>query len=1570
MSESDLLSFLPSKTYWQQDPFAFIKPENFEKFGIDPSDIPVGTIAASKHPSQLQSRFGGNAYGLGLFEVSERLSSKDLGMLYNIPAEEAEGPKKNYKELNKIFKQIGLLIRFSKLGKIYYLIPRHLISNTFTHIMAKVDQISKVIISHRKKYLKEQQKIAVISHQDDLILQELSLRFKEHQFLLIDSIEKLRAEKEKVDLAILTTDPFEIMIMERFRTPSRRKPSATVINHYAMYLFWKIYNLLQPDGEIFIISDHHTPKGDKTARVTFNSVEEEKKFALFTHIFRTRIKYKFEQNTLDVNIFDFQKYLGGFYVEQEVVDRLLKGKDLNGLTLEDLNSLSYLNFPLNLLSFLGDQKKNWSRLLYTYFNEILLRPVIPQNIRDEWQQKYSFSEYTPKYMLTFLGRKKPLKVTLHEISHELVESKLTGCPFELLAEYRNSFEYVIDTLKTLDRLEKGNYQNLPRYFMDRIRQPFENKLQRFYAIDDVLSLKNKVRLLERIKALFNPEMIEGSRTSIFEKFEVLPFFGFTHGELREIFLIILGHTPMGRIISGKMAEKALGPVCALAKTYNTQDATNILRYCLLMTMAETEAARGSELSKEEMGELFRLYESAIRVVTNRDLDWDRIHDEETSAIGGIQKKIIRKLLMMINHYEFLENWNELKEKGAMEKETLSDYNKLNLERIENIIRLINTLDRFERNYLHSDPIQFPAFYRKFLTLEFHGTGHLFERMNSKYVFILLWIAINVAPCEVVNFNPVLSETDQSEISDKIRKVEFEAEEISIQHLDRLFLEQFRQQLLQNGSSFIVGTGFQFRLNKEINALEIDCLDMDKIIDRLNTLLETSEGWLSPSIPAEKLENIALLFSDLESFYQSHLLILEQKIFDFQMPKRQKQWFKRAGSLRTKLKSILYQIIFVPEKIFSNLSLLYEKAPSLLEFIIPEFMALKGYDLKCHKYMTDSPAEYILASAKKFQALVKKERINFQDINFLHKIAQKEFGPMATGIVGISESQIEKLEDITSGLRNNKELFDAFVRALVYQDIGRIEGLREKYRNAINPADIAHAGAVIIEKEKIAAKCGLGAEGGKALIFMVRYHSLLLHIIRGEICQCALHEVTDPKDIELCEGFFLISFIMLSAIKEDLIMEDLAKRLFGLMHLCHRVIKKETDFDEYLRRLFLKKGYLYFALHLYTEKGLEKRVSESELLESLEWKKPFEADIIASGRMIFSMERFFKLCGINYIEFSEIADFIMKTPLKYIYKKRSFSSIGYSTFEKELFEAFRIYNTLNELEEEKRHFLLNCLSGDKVRIFGYEKVCGYLNYENQIKLILLALKGVDKVCSQNVPAFVNFLEMCKKIERRYEAINAELSDLAVENLWNSDSSLRRLFKVRRGIILRYDKRHNVVLVDFQDRFNIPQKIAYMEKINDPERLKNYFHHTLRSLRKHTYHTEDYELLLENAFEKKMVKINDRLLDRAKREMESITDVIELHQLVKNFLTESLELGLSGEQKNRLTDLFELRKEALKNEKIIEIDNILLKLDDRQDMIKYWERTKAFLKANRAYFGKEFEMIIAGKFDTAIVRISRL
>ena len=79
------------------DPFGIIRPEEYSSLGIDPSDIPPGTVAARQHPPLLLGRYGGNAYGFGFVEIYGRLGKADQNMIQSIDLNREDDIKTNYR---------------------------------------------------------------------------------------------------------------------------------------------------------------------------------------------------------------------------------------------------------------------------------------------------------------------------------------------------------------------------------------------------------------------------------------------------------------------------------------------------------------------------------------------------------------------------------------------------------------------------------------------------------------------------------------------------------------------------------------------------------------------------------------------------------------------------------------------------------------------------------------------------------------------------------------------------------------------------------------------------------------------------------------------------------------------------------------------------------------------------------------------------------------------------------------------------------------------------------------------------------------------------------------------------------------------------------------------------------------------------------------------------------------------------------------------------------------------------------------------------------------------------------
>ncbi len=1554
--------------FLEGDPFGIIRPDEYAKLGIDPSDIPPGTVAAHRHPALLSSRYGGNAYGFGFFEIYDRLSKTDQNIIDSIDFNQIDEIRSTFRKINSIYKKISLLIRFSSLGKPYYLIPSHLLATSFTNIKSKAEEISKIIKGHRKKYMQESHRIGILTHMDDPIVDDLALRFKEHEFIVIDSQDKLRDIRKNLDIVIITRDLYKMVTLEMSLIRSMNALNKNQLQDYIIYMLDKIYNVLKPNGELFIVMNRYIHKTNRKASLTFKTTEEQKNFLLFSHVYKTEKRYDSTDTSFEVNIFDFERYLEQVNIGQEHREKLLKGRKSSDLSLEEINSLPYLDLPLYSKNSTG-QEKTWLKLISIYFDEIFYRSVLPESVKAEWDQRFEIKEYTPDYLLIYLAQKRKINKNIRELKKEVSRSELAGCPLPLIADYRDSFDYLIRTLKVLKEIKNKTYKGLPESYLERIREPFESVKMRYSGVNQIISLIGKINRIQKIKVQLNPDKIEGYRTRVLKNLEILSLFGFSLEELKEICLVVTGHTTGGRILAGKMSEKTLKPMTDLARSYNQTEAINLLRYCRLMSMAEIVASNRADLDPVLVTELFDLFESALRVTTNREIDWDSLLDEKVSAMGGIQYKLIKKMLLMMKHFQFIDNWRELSKKGEMEKESLADYDDDKLANIENIITLVKNVEHFENKFLSDDPLLRPIIFRKFLNIEFHGTGHLFERLGSQPGFILLWFTVNVTRGNIINFNPILGDSIYSDIAGRVKKIEEEASIINTEHLSPGVLRQFAEQLYEDKLVFILNTGFKLYLSQKDQSLDITYIDIDSTCLNLDILIKKYKNFYVSDIPLERLEEMENLFSGLEDFYQSHQRLVNRDITGLRIPRRQAEWIKRIETLRHLIQKNFKTVLFKPDILFSDLERLFHYSPSILNLVLPELNDLRGLGREGNLYRKTAVIDHLLICTKKFQALISGNLKGFQDVAALHKLARREFGPNAAGIVGLNETQIEELANIARGLRRHENLFEALIKAFIFQDIGMSAALRVKYKDVINVADQAQAGSLFLQKENIPAKYGMGKDAEKYLRFLIAHHDRLHHIVRGEYTLSAIREIIDAGDVYLFDAFFLCSVIMISALGEDQILEDLASRLFSLRDLCLRILKGETTLDAYLEEQYIEKGRLFFALEEYYRNGIPENETPAKFLSAWGIEFANSERFCEAGKLIFSLERFFKFRGLRYVDFLDLSQMIAHVPLQYIYQERKYASVGYATFEKDLFEALRIYNYIKKLPEAVRHFVLKQLGEDNIRLYGFENVSLYLSYDNLMKLLLLSLLGAKRFkADDRRPACLSYLTMLKDIRRRYEAVNDALSRISLEDIWYNRKKLDHLFNAKTGIILEMDEEKKVLSIHFKDEIDMSRRISLMDNIEDIDQLKSYFHYTLQFLRKSSYYTDDYEVLLEKAYEKRFSANIDIILDQVKKRMMHANDFREVNAIYTDLMGRSLEIGFREDQVHRLNDLYELRNDNLKRAKLEEINSLIEKISDLHELREYWNSTKWYLFNNRQFLGKEFETLVAKNFDLAASRLT--
>ena len=110
----------------------------------------------------------------------------------------------------------------------------------------------------------------------------------------------------------------------------------------------------------------------------------------------------------------------------------------------------------------------------------------------------------------------------------------------------------------------------------------------------------------------------------------------------------------------------------------------------------------------------------------------------------------------------------------------------------------------------------------------------------------------------------------------------------------------------------------------------------------------------------------------------------------------------------------------------------------------------------------------------------------------------------------------------------------------------------------------------------------------------------------------------------------------------------------------------------------------------------------------------------------------------------------------------------------------------------------------------------------------------------------------------------------------------------------------------------------------------------------------------------------MLEQIKKRMMRVDDFREVHAIYTDLMNRSLEIGFREDQIHRLNDLYELRNDSLRREKLEEINSLIEKTNDLYELREYWNSTKWYLYNNRQFLGKEFEYLVAKNFDLAASR----
>ncbi|MDH3852066.1 MAG: hypothetical protein OEV09_13510 [Deltaproteobacteria bacterium] len=722
---------LPDRIHTFDISYRIVRPEDFGSLGIDPQDIPVGTYVAEDHPPFLASRFGGNAYGLGIVEQRDKLGVGELDFLESFDLSDPEILKKNYHRINSIYRKLGLLMRFSRHGKRYFLIPINWVSHSLEDIKDKVDEIERVLLEQAHLHKKEKLNVLLLTAPNTLIVHEITGRMAAQKFVIIDSVEKLREASGPFDLIVIPQDMDDLLLSLSIQGLTGSRLTQETFTTYGTYVAGKIYDLLDADCELCIIASRQFPRTNEEVWVEFRNPADLRNFLLFTHVFRSKKRYRGKNGSLlRVHLSDFYSYLSGIFVYREDLKKIVGDLDLMQLTVEEIDRLPRLDLKISSAKPV-DLEARWDRVLKPFFAKSTCHSKLSPSLKKNWEKNYIVEGELPDNLQIYVGRKRKPSLLLERLQQQERLSGMAGCSLALVADYKNTFDYVFAVLQMLAEIREKRFDRLSELELNRLHNPFEAPKNRYRAFNHLKKLMKQTSRLGRLERLLNPDAIEGPRTRVLENIEKLSLLGLPPALLREIYLIVVGHTTMGRITFGKLPEKTLKSITDQAKHKSLEEVADLLRIIRLLSMSEIAASLRDKLTKEQGKELFSLYDQAIWIAADPLLDWEILHDQKIADLDGAQNLAVRQMLKLFNLFEYLDSWTDIADKGPFQKEALAHYSSHKLEQIDEVLELISITNEFKELFYEREPFSQPYFFRKLLNCQFHGTGHIFPMLGTR-----------------------------------------------------------------------------------------------------------------------------------------------------------------------------------------------------------------------------------------------------------------------------------------------------------------------------------------------------------------------------------------------------------------------------------------------------------------------------------------------------------------------------------------------------------------------------------------------------------------------------------------------------------------------------------------------------------------------------------------------------------------------------------------------------------------------------------------------------------------------
>jgi hypothetical protein len=1537
--------------------YDLIPPHQFDELGIDPADVLVGTFAAFNHPDFLPTPSGGNAYGLGIYEtlVQPALREAFEGIDYLDPQEASL----HWRRLNEILKSLGLLTRYARTGQRYYLIPHQVVARTLADVQFRAHQVENHLRDFLARQLTEHLTMGLIAPEGDLLAAELIGRFPDFKLVVLDSPEALQDSGPLLDVAVLIWNPFDFARAAGARLNPGPWPRGRALEDYVHYLLNLIHNRLVEGGELLAVLRRPLARPGRQVRVRFKSLHHLKGFLAFTHLYRTVRRYQLTRNrTFTVDQADLESYLAGPPGTSDTVRRLLEDRSPEELTLSQINRLEYADLRPRR-GACPDFKDLLQHFLRPLFTTIEARKLLPEPLRQEWSAMVEVEGGLPETMIVFRGEKRRPPVDLRLIQTEIDRQGLGGCPLPLVGPEVDSFGYLDRVLDILSRLEEDSLVQVTGSEWFRFRKPIENTPWSHPLLSDVWRLVQQRAPLTRLAGYLAPWSGDASAVPIVGHLTKLALYGLDEALIREVLLIIRGHTTLTRVTVGKMSEETLAPLTDQVDRLGLDEVIAQLRIHRLMSIVEA-TARAGRLDQGQVREMIALYDDAVRVAAEPGLNWKSLADARMSQAGGVLPVAVRRLLKLFNLFDHLDTWMDLMDKGPHQIEVLSDDDPGKLARLQATLKLVNIARRFHEHYYPEDYPGDYYFFSHLLSGEFHGTGDLLPVLGSEFGFILLWIAVGAAGLRPINFNPLVR-SDPANNQKRLAKLTSDLAGLGPQVLAPGKLAAWHTDLARGRSVFVAHTGLRMSVDPDTGSMDVSYIDagaelkeIDASIGRLSTLR-------LDRIPADDLCRLEKLLTDLRLFFAPRRHAPSPgRSWETVFP----GWRREMERLTGRMRQVFVPRLLEPGAVHTNIRRFAALCPRVLGFLIPQLGPVPTPT-------TDAPQDHeafdfsmTLRCLGKFEALISGRPADFQDLKLLHLKARQAFGPDSVGAVGLSPVKLRRIEAMAEQIRDEPRLLQAMTLAEVLQDVGRRP---EAWVGLGGDEVFFHHGVIggryLSIHPEIIERLGAEPDVAQTAISLIQSHNLFHHVLFGGAGLTQLAEVTDSGDEGLVTAALLMSVIDVSARDESLVAEYLVDRFLRLYDSALEVMRGSRTWGEVERQWAADRSRMLLAINRYRSAKKQGQTSPSFFDLWEQTPEPDDEFNLAQGRRVLALERLLRLRGLRLVDFADLELYRLGLPLLYLYRRKGLRSVGQAAFEKEVFESHLLYRALRRQDRAVQMAILSRLSQRRpnLRVLGYGQAASFLTYENQIKLLLLGLRAADARVEDETAEFtVDFRGVARVIDWLFEAVNQLLSQISAEELL-TDEGLEAVVGGPRGLGLRYHKDAGAVSLTLTDPTPVDKQLAALEQTTDLEELNQSYEQALQDLQLTSTNTLYHQNRLTRAYERHRHRLLEQICQQAGLKMRRTQDFGSLMAVYEATMDRARDAGLTGEQRLLLKDSLELNLERIRNWMVVGIFKQIQAARSRADLEGLWEQIKVVLRQQRDYLGRNVARIVAQKFD---------